>query len=72
MKKDLVELVGRSRVEVDPLEEHCIVVWDGGNAVAKFEVERDGFFQGGYDRSSIGSEPAVWTDNGIDWDGVVG
>jgi hypothetical protein len=72
VKEALVELVGRSRVEVDPLEEHCIEVWEGGNVVAKFEVKRDGFFQGGYDRSSIGGKPAVWTDNGIDWDGVVG
>lgn len=72
VKKDLVELVGRSRVEVYTLEEHCIVVWEGSNIVAKFEVKRDGFFQVVYDRSSIGSEPAVWANNGIDWDGVVG
>ena len=72
VKEGLVELVGRARVEVDALEEHCIVVWEGGNVVAKFEVKRDGFFRGGYDGSSIGSEPAVWMDNGIDGDRVVG
>jgi hypothetical protein len=71
VKEDLVELVGRSRVEVDPLEEHCIVVWEGGDIVTKFEVKRDGFFQVVYDRSSIGSKPAVWTDNSIGWNGVV-
>jgi hypothetical protein len=59
IKEDLVELVGRSRVEVDLLEEHCIVVWEGGNIVTKFEVKCDGFFQVVYDQSSIGSKPAV-------------
>jgi hypothetical protein len=72
VQEDLVELVGRSRVKVDPLEEHCIVVWEGGDIVTKFEVKRDGFFQVVYDRSSIGSKPAVWADKGIDWNGVVG
>jgi hypothetical protein len=72
MKEDLVELVGRLRVEVDTLEEHCIVVWEGGDIVAKFEVKRDSFFQVVYDRSNIGSKPAVWTDNGIGWNGTVG
>jgi hypothetical protein len=49
VKEDLVELVGKSIVKVDTLEEHCILVWEGGDIVTKFEMKHDGFFQVVYD-----------------------
>jgi hypothetical protein len=54
------------------LEEHCVVVWERVDVVAKIEVKRDYFVRMLCDGRGIRSEPAVGADPGVNWNRVVG